>query len=75
MGDIYPPHSYSGTPGIIGGNCQICHCSIIAPWHVAPVRCLKEDVGLYCDCSDIRECGSCYPELKELHEEQDPSSN
>lgn len=36
MKNMFEPHPFEGTPGIIGGNCLTCLGPIIEPWHHVP---------------------------------------
>lgn len=66
---LFEPHEFDGTPGIIGGNCRVCHGPIVEPWH-QKVRPISETVkpeepqpeeevrcGCYCcNCLDGVHC-------------------
>lgn len=41
---LYPDHEYTGTPGIIGGNCRVCGGPITEPWHRMDVKRIAQEV-------------------------------
>ncbi len=40
---LFEPHNFKGVPGVIGGNCVICHGPLVEPWHQT-VRPISEAV-------------------------------
>lgn len=30
---LYDDHQFKGEPGVLGGNCVVCHYPIMTPWH------------------------------------------
>lgn len=30
---LYEQHEYTGTPGLLGGNCRVCGGPVTEPWH------------------------------------------